>query len=363
MTENCRRTLRRYGLRVLRLVAIALPFVVTGCAASRAVKLEIAPETGERTILPQSPATPRMRYLYSIRTPKVPARREKADSFLSGINRGGEMDAQEEQFGSPMAITEAPAGMFHVLDQAHSTLLSVQPEQKRWRQIELAAGEPLASLVGITADRNGSLYLTDSVLGKIFLLSATNGKLADFAASHKFSRPTGIVHNPVNNQVYVTDTLRHKVVVFDLAGNELREFGQRGNLPGEFNYPTYLAVDREGNLYVADTLNFRVQSFTADGRYRFSFGNLGDGPGEFTAPKGVAISPTTGIIYVVDGRSDRVSAFSPQGDFLFAFGDSGSAPGQFWSPTGIYVDARDRVYVCDYLNNRVQVFQYLGDKL
>lgn len=363
MTANCRRTFRRHSLRVLRLAAIVLPLVATGCAASRAFKLEIAPETGDNIILPQSPATPRMRYLYSIRTPKAPARRENADSFLSGINRGGGIDDQDEQFGSPMAITETPAGMFRVLDQAHSTLLSVQPEQKQWQLTELAADEPLVSLVGITADRNGSLYLTDSALKNVFLLAGSGGKLTNFAARYLFSRPTGIVHNPVNNQVYVTDTLQHKVVVFDQGGKKLREFGQRGNLPGEFNYPTYLAVDRQGNLYVADTLNFRVQSFTADGQYRFSFGSLGDDPGEFTAPKGVAVSPTTGIIYVVDGRSDRVSAFSPQGGHLFAFGASGSAPGQFWSPNGIYVDARDRVYVCDYLNNRVQVFQYLGDKL
>jgi hypothetical protein len=31
-------------------------------------------------------------------------------------------------------------------------------------------------------------------------------------------------------------------------------------------------------------------------------------------------------------------------------------------PAGSYVDSRDRVYVVDQMNRRVQVFQYLGKK-
>jgi hypothetical protein len=37
----------------------------------------------------------------------------------------------------------------------------------------------------------------------------------------------------------------------------------------------------------------------------------------------------------------------------------GTGPGTFWMPAGIHIDGKDRIFVVDQLNHRVQVFQYL----
>ncbi|MDL2717668.1 MAG: SMP-30/gluconolactonase/LRE family protein, partial [Acidobacteriota bacterium] len=246
-------------------------------------------------------------------------------------------------------------------DQANSQLVALEPEKRAWSVREPAGEEPLVSLVGLAVDDGGAAYLTDSVLKKVFRLRAGSDRLERFAADYPFERPTGIVFNSANRNLYVVDTLASKVLAFDLSGRKVLEFGRRGQGPGELNYPTWIAADARGAIYVSDTLNFRVQSFAADGTFRFAFGSLGDGPGAFSAPKGVAVGPE-GLVYVVDGRQDRVEAFSLAGEFRFAFGSSGTGPGQFWLPNGIYADERGRVYVCDYLNDRVQVFQYIGEK-
>ena len=41
-------------------------------------------------------------------------------------------------------------------------------------------------------------------------------------------------------------------------------------------------------------------------------------------------------------------------------GNFGNVPGAFDLPEDIYIDQKDRVYVTDQLNARVQVFQFLG---
>ena len=44
--------------------------------------------------------------------------------------------------------------------------------------------------------------------------------------------------------------------------------------------------------------------------------------------------------------------------FLNEFGSQGIGDGQFEYPNGVAVDSRDRVYVTDRENNRVQVWGY-----
>ncbi|MDA8428951.1 MAG: SMP-30/gluconolactonase/LRE family protein [Geobacteraceae bacterium] len=321
----------------------------------------LAPESEESIVLPLPPETPQVRYLYSIRAPQPANPKGKAEAILKQINQENQPREEGFRFKSPISVTADPVGTIYVADQAESVLLELKTESREWKAVELVADKPLSSLIGIAVDEKGTLYLTDSVLKKVYRMRYDHGRLEPFAGDYQFAWPTGVAVDRANERVYVTDTVANKVVTFDMNGVKVGEFGTRGNGDGEFNYPTFITCDPQGNLYVADTLNFRVQSFTADGKFRFSIGSLGDGHGQFSVPKGVAVAPD-GTIYVVDGRLDRVQAFAPDGKYLFEFGASGNAPGKFWSPNGIYVDAKDRLYVCDYLNNRVQVFQHLGEK-
>jgi hypothetical protein len=43
-----------------------------------------------------------------------------------------------------------------------------------------------------------------------------------------------------------------------------------------------------------------------------------------------------------------------------AIGGEGGAPGEFVLPSGVWIDRRDRVFVADTHNSRVQIFQFLG---
>ena len=53
-----------------------------------------------------------------------------------------------------------------------------------------------------------------------------------------------------------------------------------------WNRPSGLAVDSEDNLYVVDTLNHRVQKFTKDGKFLMKWGRLGLEKVSSTCPGG-----------------------------------------------------------------------------
>ncbi len=100
-------------------------------------------------------------------------------------------------------------------------------------------------------------------------------------------------------------------------------------------------------------------------------GGPGEGPRpRFLRPMGVAFGPE-GRIYVTDAGNNRVAVFSRRGRFLFEFGEFGVAkplpggtaswePGRLNYPTGIDVDEDGDVYVADFRNDQIQVFDSEG---
>jgi DNA-binding beta-propeller fold protein YncE len=88
----------------------------------------------------------------------------------------------------------------------------------------------------------------------------------------------------------------------------LTEWGSYGSGPGQFNTPYGVAIDASGNVYVAETINHRVQVFSGSGVYLTQFGSLGSGSGQFSQPTDVAVD-VNGNIYVADHNNHRIQVF------------------------------------------------------
>lgn len=210
--------------------------------------------------------------------------------------------------------------------------------------------------IAVTEDENNTAYVTDAGSGTVYKFNL--GERQPVLFFQGLSRPTGIVFNPVNKLIYITDTLAGEVVACDRQGKVQARFGRPGKGKGEFNLPTDLAVDQHGMIYVTDPLNARIQIFTKEGRFVREFGEAGDTPGYFGKAKGIAVN-SEGHIYVCDALYDRVQVFNQEGKLLITFGSTGSGKGEFWMPSGIAIDKDDNIYVADTFNNRIQLLSYI----
>ena len=188
------------------------------------------------------------------------------------------------------------------------------------------------------------------------------------SGSGQFDRPSFVAVDDVGN-VYVTEGGNHRVQVFDANGNHIGGWGSSGSADGQFSTPRGFAffdgneADPANYAYVVDSLNSRVEKFSATGAFITKWDLLGSGDGQFLVPAGIAVGPS-GDVYVVDASHHRIQKFSPTGAFLGKWGSSGTADGQFASPQGIAVDAQERVYVADDgYPSRVQVFSAGGSHL
>ncbi len=161
-----------------------------------------------------------------------------------------------------------------------------------------------------------------------------------------------------NNHVWVFHRGKDPVQEFSPDGRLLRAWGE-----GQFQKPHQIRLDRQGNLWLVDTGLHVVRKCTPDGRVLMTLGTPGE-PGDdsahFNQPTDVAIAPD-GELFVSDGYgNNRVVHFDGQGRFLGNWGRLGVAVGEFSLPHAIVLDGRNRVYVADRNNARIQVFDRAG---
>lgn len=300
-------------------------------------------------VWPEPPEQARIRYLYSFYEPVdlgiKPGVLERFVQIFAG-NEGRRM-------ARPYAIA-VDGDLIAVADPGLSVVHMYLTQSEKYQVIAEVAGVNLVSPVGVALSAE-AIYVTDSVLGKVFVLGRDDGKHRLTMAG--LQRPTGIVYHPGSRRLFVTDTVAHRIVVFDDQGSQINSFGTRGGAPGEFNYPSSLTLHGD-LLYVNDTMNFRIQTFDLDGKALRVFGEMGDGSGQFAHSKGMGADPQ-GHLYVADALSNYIQIFDQKGRFLLAFGGMGSRKGQFMLPAGIFI-LGNRIFVADSQNRRVQVFEYIG---
>jgi DNA-binding beta-propeller fold protein YncE len=106
--------------------------------------------------------------------------------------------------------------------------------------------------------------------------------------------------------------------------------GRGGALPGagangeQFNRPTDVAWDSQGNIYVADGYgNSRVAKYDRDGKWIKNWGSTGTGEGQFRVVHGIQIDAQNNV-YVADRDNKRIQVFDAEGNFKTQFRNVGS---------------------------------------
>ncbi|MFG0286308.1 MAG: 6-bladed beta-propeller [Phycisphaerales bacterium JB039] len=335
---------------VARSAAAACLMALGGCASKPGVILEPGPDSPR---WPPPPDEPRLVYLGELSSA---ADLKPGRSALSRLGRALFGAEPDPHILSPMGLCFDGAGRMFIADSDARVVHIFDLETRKYTQ--LAPPEDLDRFVhpvAVAWDPGAQrLLVSDPGAAAVFAFD-DQGALLGTVGDDRLVRPVGVAVHPEDGRIYIADTGAHRVAVYSQADVLLQTIGQRGAGPGEFNFPTYIAVDGDGRLYVSDSLNFRVQVFDPDGQPLRQFGEQGDMPGYFSQPKGLAVGDD-GHLYVVDANFEAVQVFDREGALLMTFGHEGVGPGEFWLPAGISIDEKGRIWVADSYNRRVQAF-------
>ena len=171
--------------------------------------------------------------------------------------------------------------------------------------------------------------------------------------------PMGIVISQSGEVVVTEPNGDSCVTLYSPRGERLQSFGTVGSDQGQFNGPTGVALDGEGNILVTDYDNHRIQKFSADGQFLTAVGTEGSGPLQFYHVRVIAFNPSNNQVYVSD-ENNRIQILNSDLTFSSTFGKYGKGDGEFERPTGIACDSTGNVYVADSVGDRIQVFTSTG---
>ena len=175
------------------------------------------------------------------------------------------------------------------------------------------------------------------------------------------------------------------VLEFDQAGNLLRHWGG----PGQgYEWPESnhgITVDYKGNVWIGGNggTDAQVLKFTRDGKFLLQIGHKGKNGGSndlenLGKPAKITVDPATNEAYIADGYGNRrvIVYDADSGKYKRHWGAYGNKPDdtnpgnydpeapmakQFRNPVHCADLAKDGlVYVCDRMNDRIQVFRKDG---
>ena len=228
---------------------------------------------------------------------------------------------------------------------------------------KLPAGRTWGSTSAIDVDKDGKSIWVAERCGANSCLDATTGKMSPLDPILKFDETGKLVksfgagmivfahgiHVDRDGNIWVTD------------GNGNMPQPGRGRGRGDANAPPPPPPPKPDKL-----IGHQVWKFSPEGKVLLTLGTAGvpgDGPNQFNQPSDV-ITNANGDIFVADGHGGnsnaRIVKFDKTGKFIKTWGKMGAGPGEFNIPHSLALDSRGRLFVADRGNVRLEIFDQEG---
>ena len=371
-----------YALTVIALIIASL-FPNTAFAGKKKKTTTAAAQPAQaqpqvdisKLVWPEPPNIPRVRYTGYFAGMKLdytpaaqqPKQKQTWMDRLAGVqdpNNKQHLKQLPFQLLAPYGMAVNSKGDLYVADQKVGAVFIFNTETKDATLIANGREATFVLINDVAFDDDDRLFVTDGKMHRVLIFDKKNAVVDQIKEG--LIDPVGVAVDSENRQLYIVDTQADQVVVYDADTlKEKRRIGTGGkkhelNTPGNFSLPSFVAVDKDGNVYVTDTMNYRVEIFDADGNFISQFGKHCDGPGCFAHPKGIAVD-SDGHIWVADPMLDLLQAFNRDGEILGIVGGHGEQLGKFSSLDGVYIDKNNRIFTSEQFPGRVQMFRYITD--
>lgn len=227
--------------------------------------------------------------------------------------------------------------------------------------LKLPSNLYLGEAAGVATDSKGNIFVytrtgESGVMGASRFFTYGGSRLFEFDSAGKYVREIGAgiygflfaqsVRVDAQDNIWAVDRGSDNVVKFDSAGRFLQVLSRKpeavnptggaaggrgaGGAPGQgiqgdnFNRPTDIAWDAQGNMFISDGYaSARIVKLDKNGRFIKAWGSKGSEPGQFDMPNSLAVD-SRGNVYVADLGNQRIQVFDNEGNFKSRIGDVGA---------------------------------------
>jgi len=313
--------------------------LLSGCASDRTCKYV----SNNPIFFPPPPDEPHIQYLTGINSTDDIGEEKKKSTFSLFVT-GSEQPEIVKKLGKAFGITEYK-GKIYLAEGMYKQISIVDPVAGT---IEVFDGSksPKGALgypVNVTLDDAGNMYVADTARREVVVYDSTgNFKTSYGKGLDPKSKITDV--KIIKGKLFALDLGVNVLRVLDpVTGEQQAEFGRSDNLGQSLQLPSNFTVGPDGNLYIVNIGSNKVIKMDQDGNFLGSFGGIGDQFGQFSKPKGIALDKDKRI-YVVDGGTNLVQIFDEQYHLLTLFGWPGLPFGSLNGPAGIAVSTENINY-------------------
>ncbi len=272
------------------------------------------------------------------------------------------------QFRRPHNVAVDAFGNFYVTDErlGNNRIQVFNSQGVLQREIDQVDGSNVQP-VGIGIDVSGNIFFTDEASNELVKLDAMGNLLARCDAATPMSRPSDLTIDPAGN-VYVLDRKNFSepsdVSRVNVFSNDcvFQQAWTTAAGASEGFADLFGIAAGNGSIYLADrgtdfpgaTFVSRVQRLSPDGVLQATALNpVFDGV-TMDLPDGIAVA-SDGRVFVSDYFNDRVVVFDAALNPFISLGQRGHYPGSFFGPEGLAITGDNRLHVVELVNNRVQI--------
>lgn len=317
--------------------------VFAACALSACVSTGRFGRVAEQVVIyPTPPDTARVQFLFSV-TSELDVTGRRSEGFLASLlDEPSDVLYIKKPYGVDLF-----AGRFYVCDSMLPGVVIIDIVERTLRQWQPGGPGELKKPINCTVDPfDGSLYVADTERRQVVVFDAAGEYVGAFG--NDLGRPGDVFVD--EDRLFVADLDARKVHIYDKSTRTLRS-----SFPGPGVVPE-MRIQQITSLWVQDELVYlvdfaasKVKVYRTDGTPVSAFGSLGQNSGQFIRPKGIAVD-RSGIIYVVDAAFDNVQLFDPDGQLLMAFGGGHNGPGGLNLPAQVRVSYENLELFQEYVD-------------
>ncbi|MBK7215380.1 MAG: hypothetical protein IPH88_19290 [Bacteroidales bacterium] len=309
----------------LLILTILLSLLVFSCSR----KVLTSPGATATIIFPPPPDTARIQYLTKISSSRdVTGNRSSFAKFILG-------EAEDIPINKPYGVS-IHGGKIYICDTFIHGLVIIDMNSNTFSQFIPEGKGQLKLPVNCCVDSVGNLYIADSERKQVVIFDQQGNYLNSIGDPETF-KPVDVFVK--HNKIWVTNLAAHQVFVYQTdESHELLAMWPEvdKSVPGCLFSPTNIFVDDE-KVYVTDFGDFKVKTYSLDGDYIESIGSYGQALGQFIRPKGIAVDKESNL-FVVDAGFENTQIFNKEGKLLMFFGGNYKGPGDMWLPAKVTID-------------------------
>ncbi len=267
----------------------------------------------------------------------------------------GTQGSGQGQLERPQGVVVDAEGNTWVTDKVRTKIVAYDKTGKFLREfgVKGSADGQINEPRGIAVGPNGNLWVAETGNKRIQQFTPTGNFVSKITFTqwpNEFVAPWGVAV-AAGGVVWVTDEGSKRVYQFKEDGTFIRSKSTNDPLGLNLGLSYGIDVDAFGNGWLAMQSTHKVLELSPTLSVIHSFGGEGTGPGQFRYPSDIAIADSGNVL--VSDENGRVQVFKPDGTFLRQMGSVGAGLGQLSAPRGVDVGPGNQLVIADADNHRV----------